>query len=87
MLANQAFDQVTLYTGRLWYCMLSCQPTVGLIILSMSKTFFHCTKSIFYSWLTTAHTVLMYKEFPISMTGLLNDVETEQTQSLVNSCF
>ena len=33
------------YTGRLWCCMCSCQPTVGLIILSLSKIFFFAPKT------------------------------------------
>ena len=45
------------YTGRLCHHMCSCQPTVGLTILSLHKVCFHCTKSLFYSWLTTAHMV------------------------------
>ena len=42
--------------------MCSCQPTVGLTILSLLKFCFHFTNSLFYSWLTTALPV--YKEFP-----------------------
>ena len=38
----------SLYTGRLWYRMHSCQPTVGFIILSLSRIFFRYTKSLFY---------------------------------------
>ena len=45
------------YTGRLWHHMCSCQPTVGLTVLSLYKFCFHCTKSLFYSWLTAAHMV------------------------------
>ena len=37
--------------------MCSCQPTVGLTILSPYKFCFLCTTSLFYSWLTTAHMV------------------------------
>ena len=47
----------SLYIGRLWYRMCSCQSTVGLITLPLYKICFHCTKSLFYSWLTTAHMV------------------------------
>ena len=51
------FSPILLYTGRLWYRMCSCQPTVGLTILPLCKFCFYFTKSQFYCWLTTAHTV------------------------------
>ena len=47
----------SLYMGRLWYHMCSCQPTVGLTVLSLYTFCFHCTNSLFYSWLTTACSV------------------------------
>ena len=50
--------QGNLYTeGRPWYHMCNCQPTVGLATLVVIRIFLHCSNSIFYSWLTTAHTV------------------------------
>ena len=43
--------------GRPWYRICSCHPTVGLVVLVVIKIFFHCSSSLFYNWLTTAHKV------------------------------
>ena len=53
----------SLYTGKLWYRMCSCQPTVGLIIFSLNKFFFIVPKG--YSrvgW--QLH--IRYLSFPVS---------------------
>ena len=43
--------------GRPWYRICSCQPTVGLVILGVIKIFFHCSNSLFFSWLKNAQMV------------------------------
>ena len=55
------------YTGRQWYRMCSCQPTVELITLSLHKFSFHCTKSLFYvGWRLDVwyHSLTVYEKFP-----------------------